>query len=638
MSIGIIFMHIRRSAGPARSSRLLLFLLACLLPALLALPSPARAQQIDSTLVGRFQLADAFLRAGQFDRAITLLEDLHAEDPHAFVFFDKLKQAYESVKRYDDAIALVDTQLRRSRNASMLAEKGRLLYLKGTEAEADAAWEAAVQLAPEDPNSYRIVYQSLVDVRLFDRAIAVLEAGRQAMGTPEAFQSDLAYLYSLTGRHAEAMEEYLQMLAAHENQAAVVRSRLSRFTDQEEALRQSIAVTARAVRETPLNRAYREILGWLYVEDGQYREALDAYRAIDRLEQTQGAVLMQFAQIAADAAAYDVALEAYEEIRSRYPEAPVAPQALAGVGEMHEQWARRSGERAVDAQGDRQAAPHYEQARDTYRAFMQQYPQHPFYPEILRRLGRLEQDVFLNLGAAESTLEEVLTRYPNTEAAREAEYDLGRAAVLRGDLAAARLRFARLEEALHSGELAEQARYELALIHFYDGAFDAAQTLVSAIDANTSTDVANDAIALKVLLQENRGPDSLHTPLRMYAHARLLARQHRSVVALDTLEALIAAHGNHRLTDDARFMRASLLRETGRTEAALAAFSEFPLLHANSFLADRSLFAAAEIQEQELNDKPAALKLYARLLNEYPGSLLASETRERIRRLRGDGA
>ena len=598
---------------------------------------PAGAQEIDSTMAERFQLADAFLRAGQFDRAVTLLEDLYATSPENYTFYAKLKDALESVKRYDDAIDLVDEQLERNRSPDLLSDLARLYFLKNEEERAFATWDQAIDLAPEDPNTYRIVYQSLLDVRQFSRAIGVLSRAREIDGLHDLFRVEIAYLYSLTGEHEGAMEEYLVILSENDRQLGFVRGRLSRFIEQEEALRASIAATARAVRLEPLNRAYRELLGWLYIEAESFDNALDAYRAIDRLEQEDGQVLFNFAQMAGDAAAYDVASDAFQEILERYPQAPSAPQALAGLGEMHERWADKTAEPAFDEAGERIDSPHYDKALETFETFLKLYPSHALYPHVLRRIGRLHQDVFVDLAAAESTLNKVVSRYPHTHAADEAEFDLARMALMRGEIDEAQLRFSRLEERLRTGELAEQARFRLAQLHFFEGEFDAAQTIVEVIDVNTSTDVSNDAIELKLLLMENRGPDSLDTPLREFARARFLSEQMRPEDALEALDSILEEYAQHQLVDDVRFLRAEMLRRLGRSVEAHQAFAEFPLLHPHSYLTEQSLFAAAEILELELGQKDDAVMLYSRLLSEYPGSLLASEARARIRRLRGDG-
>lgn len=613
--------------------------------------SPAQAQRvqiergrpagIDSTLVSRFQLADTYLRGGQYDRAIVLLEDLYATSPTTHVFFDKLKEAYENVKRYDEAIVLIDERIAQTDNSTAtvwVAEKARLTYLKGEEQAAFGLWDAAIPEGSQNENMYRLVYSSLLKVRLFDRAIQVLERGRSATGNPTAFQADLAYLYSVTGHHEQAMEEYLGLLSLNERRLTYVRNRLSRFLEQEGALEASIAVAERGVRKTPLNRSYREVLAWLYMEAEDFRKAYDTYRAIDRLEQENGRVLFDFAKRAADADAYEVALEAFDEVLERYPSAPVAAEAQMGLAEMHERWAQNDREHLFDERGNRLSAPHYEAALESYRGFLQQYPAHPYYPEVLRRIGRLQQDVFFNLGEADATLNEVTTRYPNSPAAHQAHYDLGRIALVRGNLEEARLIFSRLVEELRIGDLAERARYEQALIHFYRGEFDAAQTLVSVIDENTSTDVSNDAIELKMLLFENMGPDSLSMPLQAYAQASLLYRQRRTSEVIQVLDRLLQEQAFHPLGDETRFLRATALRDAGEAQEAFTAFFELPLAHPDSPLVDRSLYQAGEIKEFELNDPEGALEIYTRLLTDYPGSLLVPDVRIRIRSLRGDGA
>jgi len=593
----------------------------------------AQSVQADSMQIRRFRLADSYLRAGRYERAITLLEDLYAASPDTYAFYSKLKEAYESVKRYDDAIALVEERLAQNRVPVRLSEKARLLYLKGDEEAAFATWDEAIAAAPDQRSTYRVVYQALVDARRFQRAIDVLERGREHLHAPHEFRIEIAYLYSLTGQHDNAIQEYLDLLAANERRLGFVRSRLSTFIQQDDALSVSIAATQSAVRETPMNLAYRELLAWLHMEAEQYREAFNVYRAIDRLQQVDGRRLLAFARQAADAEAYDVALNAYQEILSRYPNSPVAPEAQHSLGDMHRRWAETTGERVFDDEGHRKPAPHYEAAADAYRTYLQKYPTREAYPTVLQKLGRLQQDVFMRLNEAEATLREVVNRYPESEAADEARYDLGRIALLRNDISDARLAFSRLIERLRTGDLAERARYELALLHFYQGEFETALARVKTTNTNTATDVANDAIELKVLLLQNKGPDSLNTPLRRYADAKLLQRQRRYDQALATIDSLLINYGQHSLADEARFLRATVLREQGRAEPAMKAFAEIPLMFPQSPLADRSLYRVARLQETSLNDTAAAIDTYTRLLEQYPNSLLASKARERIRAL-----
>ena len=614
-------------------SRFLLILM------LISLSSPlsGRGQIVESSQVGRFQLAESFLRAAQFERAISLLEGLFEESPGTHVFYERLREAYENVKRYDAAIALVEAKIQsETASTSYISEKARLLFLKGDEATAKISWQAAIDSNPGSPSVYLLVYRSLMQIRLFDFAIEILEQGREKLDNTALFQTDLAQLYSLTSQHGRAIGQYLELLKINQNQLNYVKTQLGQFLINDQSIAESVGVAEKGVANEPLNRSYRELLAWLYIEAERFRDAFVVYQAVDRLEREEGRMLFSFAQVAADGGVYDVALEAFDEVLRRYPEAESAPDAMRGLGLMQEMWAEALGEQVFDLSGTRSPRNHYDEALDTYQRFLIEYPQHAYFPDVLQRIGVLHQDIFFDFVSAASVLMEVISRYPGTQAANQAEYDLGRLAVTQNRLEDARIRFGRLLTRLRTGDLAELARYELAMLHFYQGDFVAAEGYTAVMQENTSTDVANDAIAMKVLLIESMGPDSLNTPLRRFARIKLLIRQRNWEVAIHQLEDLLNEFGGHSLADDMLFENAALQAMTGDISGAIQLYLELPLVHPTSFFGARSLFQAAQLQADQLDDKELAIRTYERILLEYPGSLLTTDTRSAIRVLRGD--
>ena len=570
------------------------------------------------------------MQAGKFEEAIQILQRLYDESPNNASFYRKLKEAYESVKRYDDALRLVDEQMAGDPTPSLLSEKARLLYQKGAEEEAAQAWERAIAIAPERSTTYRIVYQTLVDIRRFKQAIEVLTEARSTLDNDALFRTELAYLYGLDGQHAAAMREYVALLDQSPGRVSLVRNRLQTFVEQGEGIQSSIKVLSGAVEEHPLNPAYRELLAWLHMTTDDYDAAYDVYRALDRLQQRQGQALFSFAQKAADADQFEVATTAFESILERHGDAKVAPRAQRALGDAYREWAE-------DTHGTTpvrlDSTSRYDAARAAYQTFLETYPTHEAAPAVRSQLGTLQLDVYRDLGAAQSTLEAVISSHPKTPAANEARYDLGRIALLRGDFDRARLLFTRLAERLRSGDLADQARFELALLQFYQGQFESALTRARATSANTSSDVTNDAIDLTVLIQENRGPDSLNTALRLYADVRLSLRQRRYGDAATQIDSLLAAHPRHPLADQARFRRAEVQLAQGDTSAAADTYRTLPKQHPRSPYADRSLFRLGELYEEQGRPDRAAT-VYSRLLSEYPESLLATDARTRLRNLR----
>ncbi|HKL88369.1 MAG TPA: tetratricopeptide repeat protein, partial [Salinibacter sp.] len=362
--------------------------------------STLSAQATDSTQLRRFRVADARMQSGQFEEAIEILQQLYEESPKNASFYRKLKEAYESVKRYDDALRLVEEQMEGDPTPSLLSEKARLLYQKGAEKQAVETWEQAIATAPRRSTTYRIVYQTLVDIRRFKQAIDVLTEARTTLDNDALFRTELAYLYGLDGQHAAAMEEYVALLDQSPRRVSLVRNRLQTFVEQGEGIQSSIKVLSGAVEEHPLNPAYRELLAWLYMTTDDYDAAYDVYRALDRLEQRQGQALFSFAQKAADADQFEVATTAFQSILDRHGEAKVAPQAQRALGDAYREWAESTyGPAPVRLD----SASRYDAARTAYQTFLDTYPTHEAAPAVRSQLGTLQLDVYRDLDAAQST-------------------------------------------------------------------------------------------------------------------------------------------------------------------------------------------------------------------------------------------
>ncbi|MDE2833967.1 MAG: tetratricopeptide repeat protein [Bacteroidota bacterium] len=580
-------------------------------------------QNMDSSTAARFQLATEYLRGGQFDRAIPLLENLYENQPGSVVFFDKLKEAYENVKRYPAAIKLIDGQLEQGNQdqTALLVEQARLYYLAGQDRTAAAQWDAVLTASNGSESVYRLVYNSLLRLRLLDRAIEVLLRGRASHTQSILFQPELAYLYGLTGQHERAMEEYLGLLETSSRQINYVRGRLSRSLDQDGALEAALEVTGRSVAAHPDRAVIRDLLSWLHMEAGSFDAAYEHVVIMDRLNGGDGQAIYSFAQRAAEAGAFEVARRAYESVQF------IHNDALLGIGHMLE----LQGESAVEG------TAYFAAALNTYSALLAEHPEHPQRADVMMRMARLRQYTFHDSDAAATMLKTVANEFAYQPVSQQAWLALGRLELERDQLDEAERIFAGLAGATPVTEFTTQAQLEVALMHFYHGDFARAEQSLGLLSEATSDDVANNALSLRLLLLENPVQDSAAAALGAYAEARLLLRQQKEDAVIRRTDEMLSRWAHHPIADDARFLRARAFRQSHRIDEALAAFGELPLLHPNSPHSDNSLFMYAEILEQNINDPSAAADAYADLLTRFPGSLLVNEARERIRRLRIEG-
>ena len=577
-----------------------------------------------------YALAVQQLAAGQTAEAVALLERLAADDPASLPVALTLQQAYERAGRTDDALGAAGSRLGAT-TAAGLAERGAILLRANRPDDATVAFDRALALGPADEGTLRAVSDALAAARRYAEAAAVLE--RAALGQPDAFRFERAALYGEAQDYGRAADLYLDALADRPDATAGVRGLFRRMlpgTGAPDALR---AAVDRAQTRDPLNRAYRELASFLALERGDFDAALDGIRALDRLDREDGQSLLAFAQAAEAAGARDAARRALDEVLARHADGPVAPDALVARAGLLERQARAAAERAPAP------TPLADAARTDLTAFRERSPGHPAAPQAALTLARLTRDVYLDYATSEALLAEAADG-PNTEVAAEARLDLGDVAVRAGRLDEARERFGAVDETLGTGRLAEQARFELALLDFYEGYVFSALARVEAIDENTAADATNDAIALRVTLNENAGEpgsaDSTNATLKAYAAASLLVRQGRDARALTALDSLGTAVGDGPLADEILFLSARAQRRLGRPADAVATLDRLAADVPLSFFCDRALVVQADIAEQDLADRPAAMVRLAALLERYPGSLFAPDARERLRAMRAN--
>ena len=152
----------------------------------------------------------------------------------------------------------------------------------------------------------------------------------------------------------------------------------------------------------------------------------------------------------------------------------------------------------------------------------------------------------------------------------------------------------------------------------------------------TTREIANDALDLSLLIQDNTGLDSNEAPLRAYASTELLLFQNRTREALVRLDSLYQAYGKDPLADEILYLRANTLLKENRPQEALDDLDKIVKNHGQDILGDDAVFLMAKTFQEKMNEKEKAMALYQEILTKYPGSIYGAEARKRFRMLRGD--
>ncbi len=600
-----------------------------------ALPLPALAQTNPSDI--RTRLAQSYEKSGDFESALRVYNELFISDSGNFSLIESLKRCHLKLKQHDEVIALIEHGLRlHPRDLGALAQLGNVWFLKGDEAKALDGWQRAVAIEPNDETTYRVVGSSMVQVRQFERAVETYRTARTNLAKPNAFASDIAYLYGVMQKFRESTEEYLVLLRETPAQLNYIQSRISSFTGNEAGLKEATLVVAAAVKSAPQNVEIRRLHAWLSMEAKDYDAAFETYRQIDVLTAAGGKELFGFAERALNEKRYSAASRAYAEVIERNPNFREVPRARYGLARSYEEMA------APAKAEDTSLAGRYTRATEMYGRIVFDHPNTDIAARALLRLALIKKEKLSDPAGAKDYLEKISSEYKIfLPTAIEAKLTLGEVYIELDDLDRAATILAEVAgPPPFGGADREQAALRLAELRFYREDYKGASAILSDLMKNAVSDAANDAIPLQMLIAE-QGKENA-AGLRTYASARLLRAQRRYAEALEVLDGALTSDTADVLRDRYAFLKGEILSSpsglsgAGRTDDAIAAFSLIIDTLPESLLRDRSMFSAAGLYETGKADRLLAIGMYERLLEKYPNSIHANAARKRIRELRGD--
>jgi TolA-binding protein len=208
--------------------------------------------------------------------------------------------------------------------------------------------------------------------------------------------------------------------------------------------------------------------------------------------------------------------------------------------------------------------------------------------------------------------------------------------MLNGDVWEASLYYSQVEKMYEDDPMGHEAKFRNARLSFFKGDFEWSKAQLDVLKSSTSEMIANDAMQLALLIEDNLGLDSIEKPLKLYAEADFLVYKNQFTEAEKKLDSINAMYPHHSLDDEILMERAQIAFKQRDYPKALTFYTRVYTEYGKDILGDDALFKAAELEEQYLNEPIKAKDLYEKLIINYPGSVYTVEARSRFRRLRGD--
>ena len=518
-------------------------------------------------------------------------------------------------------------------SAVLYAELGHWYELNNQTAKAPAQYKAAIKHLSVDVDSILALGAKFLSFGLYDWANAAYDHGNELLHGSYPFSMEKAEVFNRKGDFVGMINAYLDVLELGETYLASIQNALQlSFANAKDLERNQVIKSQliKRIQSKPEKIVFEQLLVYILLQQHEYAPALIHVKALDNRLQMNGSELLGFAKICTQNQAYQVASKALQEVIDKGAESPyyipakVAILENAYTGLMALIQPSRKELMQLDADFSKEL-PMIGNLNLTLPLYIDYAHLKAFYLQLPEQ--------------GETILEEVLeTPNLNHEQSAHAKLELGDIQLLNGKIWDASLTYSQVEKAFKYDVIGQEAKLRNARLAFYTNDFKWALAQANVLKASTTKLIANDAMALSVLISDNTGWDSIVQPLEIYARAELLAFQNKDSLAMLGLDSIGQLFPYHALNEYVGFLQADLAIKAGHYTQAEVYLKELIGGKIQPLFPDKALYKLGQLNETFLHQQEQAMNYFHDLLQQFPNSIYINEARKHFRNLRGDNS
>jgi len=572
-------------------------------------------------------LASEYFQNGEYEKAIEMYRDLAKRDKNLPKIHVNYLRSMETLKAYKEAEKYLKKMIKNYPEVKRYPLDYAMLQRKtGDDVGAEETIDQYLEKVKDNNDDLRYTADFLVKNDLYEKAEQAYLLGQK--NNKDGFYEELAELYALWGKKDKMVEQYMNMLMASSNDLEKVQIALQDQMDEEEDFDALEPTLVQYVQKNPDKAVFGEMLIWFYLQQNEFYKAFIQARAIDRRKKLEGYKILEIGRMALNNGAYNEAVKIFGYLNERYDNKPVQVISKRLLVKAKEELVKNTF--PVEKEAIRSLA-------NDYQEIINEYGIRRVTADAVRSLALLQAFYLNNKDTAVSILESLISS-PSVQqyAISLAKLDLGDIYLLKGEPWEASLLYSQVEKAEKDENLGHQAKLKNAKLSYYKGEFELARSHLDILKLATSREIANDAMDLSLLIQDNLDLDTTAATMSRYAEIELLVFQSQYEQALQAYDKMLEEVKGHSLIDEVLWQKSQLLMKLGRFAEAEEPLQQILDEHGSDILADDANFYLGKLYEEHLGQPEKAMEFYKRQLTDFPGSIFNVEARKRFRALRGD--
>jgi len=574
------------------------------------------------------ELANEYFKQGEFEKAKEIYGRLARDKNAVRLIHNNYLQTLYKLKNWDEAEKFLKRQIKANEQFfSYRADYALMLELIGKADESQKEFNNLIDLAARSEGTLYELQDFLYRNSKNDQVILLLKKAREFAKDDNKYAIFFARAYLYNGQKEPMIDEMLKY-GLTEGNSDYVRATFQDNLKTEAEIEMLEKVLYSKVQKFPNEQYYVDMLIWHLVQQKEFYKAFVQTRALDRRYKQEGHKVFELAQMALINKDFKNAIQMYEYVMKEYPQGQFYPYARRNVIFCKEEVIKTT--YPVDLLQIRGLIK-------DYRNLFADLGQNQKTMEAMRNTAQLYAFYLNEKDTAIIVLQKAISIAGGDIAFRDkCKLDLGDIYILKNEPWEATLLYSQVEKSQKEDFLGQEAKLKNAKLHYYAGDFDLSKEVLDILKKATTREIANDAMQLSLLIQDNIGLDSTEAAMKEYAKIDLLLFQNKNQEAITTLETAFQKYRSHTLADEILWLRANTYLKINQPNKAL---DDLEMLRKNynyDILADDALYLEAKIYQENLGQKDKAMELYRDILQNFPGSIYSADARKRFRILRGD--
>ena len=568
------------------------------------------------------QLALDYFEKGEFEKAVTLYEEIHTKQPTNLFFFEKLLHCYRQLQQFDKAENLIEKRKQKYNQPTMQIELGYNFQLQKQQDKANKFYQLALDEIQNEPNYAYQLGSNFEKKTLLDWALKAYELG-QKFNPNLNFDYQMALLQGQMGNVELMIDKLFDYAYAKPEFAPTVQSFLSRFLmeNANESFPAYVKKTLLIRTQKTPDIFWNQFLSWFYVQQKEYDKAFIQERAIYKRNPESFYEIVTLAQLAIEDNQDETAQTILTFVLENTSDVGLQMQAHHFLMKMKIENA---------------TAKDYPQIQLELQELVKKFGVSPYSLKLQLLLANFEAFYRNQPKNSIEQLQKALELPLNLREAAAVKMELADIMVFDEKFNQAILYYAQVEDNLKNDELAHEASMKMAKANYYKADFEWTLQQVKNLKQSSSLLIANDAIELFMLIQDNSVEDSTKTALTAFAKADLKLYQKKKDEALQAFLTILEKHKGESIQDITLLRIAQIYEQKKQFDLALNYYNKILTDHADGIFVDEALYFSAEIYRKELNQPEKAKPLYERMVLNHPDSIYFTNSRINYRILRGD--